>query len=689
MGSTNESAAANGLIAVLFITRSRPGPRLNFHYPARPQWPIPVKSRKERNANSGSDSESDLAADEALQHKSTKDTVPSPEPPVEVFQPAAGLESGSLASKVDTTPARLLGYSVENLERLLAPGKWSDRKKFEVCLDGLTLLGHPVYAGQDGKWSADGKDSQVIDKHPGHALPETVDEENEDGDSTEMDNDVDAQEEYQGTTTTAKITITAPEDAKSSHDFTHIPESLDSQNGVSLATSLNSASTTSGVIHDRMTMFHVVFVVAANKAKATADLYRHVARKLGKALYYCQKQTNYVSTESRTIMTLKMKAKIERLSTDALYAQMLETSQLAWALKEVFDSISVGRIASIRLDGSEISLQIPLPGTESHLDGESVLGAHSGILLLEDKETLLRELTTGDTSPLAFFIREHTPTKTLQKHAVNLGLPVADLLYLARHLIKWRKAKAITPLNQRNYYVVSPEAPIQRVYDLMPEYATRFAALPSLPQMLKILSGKPIKYVMLMPSRDHRGPYMSILAYLVRHGFVVQLKTFAWLQCPKDLRNSVAATPRKAATPKSLLSPHLRAMDDDTASVNSDRTAIPHAILSERFKSRSRRSSTGTQETAVKDSPAGAVSGPLIIVNPGSPTHVESDAIDRIQVAISDEEVQRLVPSILPYLDGEKVLEELAPREGLKRSHVERALEVLEREGFLLTFRRI
>jgi hypothetical protein len=53
--------------------------------------------------------------------------------------------------------------------------------------------------------------------------------------------------------------------------------------------------------------------------------------------------------------------------------------------------------------------------------------------------------------------------------------------------------------------------------------------------MLAMLGGgRPLKFGALIQSRDHRVPYMEILAWLVRHELVAQLKTVGWLQCPEE-----------------------------------------------------------------------------------------------------------------------------------------------------------
>jgi len=443
---------------------------------------------------------------------------------------------------------------------------------------------------------------------------------------------------------------------------------------------MNSTSTTSNVmLGEQMAMFNVVFVLSTTSQDEIKAMYQHVVKKLSKALQYCQKQSGYVAVQSRRLLALKAKAKQDRTDSDTGFSSMYESSELAWALKELYEKLSAGDVAGFRLNGMETSLQIPLPGMSN--DREEELNPHSGLLLLDEKDILLYELSHPDASPLAYFIREHLPTKSFQKSAARLNIPVHDAIYLARHLIKWRKARVIAPLHARNIYVVSPDAPMDKLADLIPEYARQFAALPSLPQMLKMLGGKPLKYGLLIPSRDHRMPYMDILAYLLRHGFVRQLKTYGWLQSsgPGAVDGWQPAVTQSKLRPsgQSLLSPHLRPVEDDNVSVSSERTAIPLSVIREE------------REAHGVDDPDSPVHTAGVILDPASPTGEERERCEVIQASIEDVELQSRLPQFLPYLDGEHTFEDIAAKEGFKRARVEDWFAELERQGYLLTFQSL
>ena len=619
MATNTPTKKSSNLLAIFLITRSRPGPKLVFHYPPNPAVPADDDdSDSEQDDDQAAGNRGRGASDSTVRH------VLSGRPDVDLEDP---LE-------------RVLGHGTETLERFLTPGRWSDGKKFEVCLDGVTFVGLPVYGGEDGTWGKKAKDGEGK-VAPMPALSKEA-----------------SFEELEGGV--AGVKIPAPQ----SRDFTHAPDSLDSKAAASFGTSVGSASTASGVVAEQMTMFHVVFALSAG-ALEPDQVFGRLARPLSKAMKYCQKQTNYVAAESRKMLALKTKAKVEKMSGMTLWTQMPEYSELAWALKEIYTQISVGEIASVRLDGNELSLQVP----QTHTSSEVSL--QSAILLLEDKDTLLHNVPNNDppTQALAYFIREHTPTKSLAKHATNLSLPPKTVLHLARHLVHWRKARPIAPLHPRNTYIIQTEAP--PLHQLSDDYARRFPALPSLEAMLRMLGGRPVKYGLLIQSRDHRAAYMEILAWLVRWGLVVQLRAFGWLR--RRPREGDEDEERwKPTSVVGLLGARLRSRSRDGDGEDSDRasedTAVPfHA--SEHPEIDSEGADTG------------------LITDPLHPSPREKAVLKRMSTSLDDVEFEARFPSLLKYFDGEHAFEEIAGEEGLKRAKVEEWIGGLEKRGWLRVVR--
>ncbi|KAK4635141.1 Nitrogen permease regulator 3 [Fulvia fulva] len=644
----SDATNAIGLVAVLLLIRSRSGPRLVFHHPeeAQPTFPARQAQRSDTDDSSSETDDDNDASDRKAARTSAK-----------VDGNEDGHANGRLGSE------SVFGHSIDSLEKLLSPGRWCDRKKFEIRINRLTFVGHPVYSLEDGAWTAKDKSAKDARK-----AKETTNREYAD---------------YHMYLNPESLANTPPHlgpmrDAE--RDFTHMPDSFDSQTIDKLGTSADSHATVSsgGQAAEQLSLFHVVFVLSSHdheRQQRANAVYNDLAKVLSRALHYCQKQANYVSNESRRLLALRAKAKQNHWPLPELRKQLIETSELAWALKEIFEHVSTGAIAAVRLNGMEMSLHVD-GSNDARTDGSNDdLDSLCALLLLERKETLLQELSHPDAAPLAHFVREHMATKSLQKNANRLGVPIKDVLFLAQHLLKWRKARLITPLHQRNTYVVSPSAPLNQLSRLGEEYAKAYPTLPSLPNMLKILSGKPIKYGLLIPSRDHRVAYMDILSFLARHRLVVQLKTCGWLRIPKDLakqtRLSGIDPNRRPVSVRSLLSPHLRPMEDDLESVSSDRTAIALST-----NKNMKRPGQGTATTSV------------LITDPAYPTEEQARLLEALQDRL-DHELAEHFSSFLHLLDGEHAFEDIAARIGVKRVKVEEWLADFETRGWLMSVRYI
>ena len=258
--------------------------------------------------------------------------------------------------------------------------------------------------------------------------------------------------------------------------------------------------------------------------------------------------------------------------------EIIAVSPLAKSIAIIYDSISNCKIARVHLDATfDTSFQIPQaistpyiptamepqrPGlwltTANVVDDDETdtnFTQHSALLLLEDTETLVKELE-GDAkesaTPLAFYIRNVTPTKSLQKLSIRHSILAQDIEYIAGHLVYWRRARLIPPLHRRDTYIVSPNADMRALASAIPAYAARFPTFPSLPKMLNWLSGPPRPYGTCIPSRDHTQAYMEILAWLMRGGWVTQLRTFAWVRVSAEIKAEVAATMEREAVMKKI-----------------------------------------------------------------------------------------------------------------------------------------
>jgi hypothetical protein len=679
---------------------------------------------------------------------------------------------------------KLLGYPVEGLEMMLSPPSSMHKKRFEVMLDDLVFLGYPIFVRDDGTWkkkktkrraaTQDGKSSQGGNEaDDDEANDSGSDNENEDGEEGTAGNEM----------FSPPLSPLTPRRPPENGD---LPRSYKSEAAMSEAASETGSANSN---QDDMTMFHVVFVMnppALEYHIRLQEMYDNVVKKTAKALRYEQARSNAVYQDAKKMQSLKAQAKENKTPMSVLWPNLISSCSLAKAIAILYTSIASNKIAHISIgEGFEASIQIPqaistpyvptptepqLPGlwltTANSLsdDGQS-LSPHAALLLLEDKDVMLKDIE-GDGkelgSPLAFFIRELTPTKSLTKLSTALSLPLSDVQFLARHLIYWRRARAIPPLHIRDTYIVSPNCDMRQLTKAMPLYAQRFSALPSLPKMLQNLSGKPIQYGFLIPSKDHKPAYMDILAWLLRGGWVTQLRTFAWVKVspavkaavaikmrqdfedkmakrppsafsktsaaansrvssnsaesrrvsedPFDAISEVASSRLSISSSAQLLSPTLSRSASDAGSNGSGRTAIPppagpqradtspnlHAtrelapsppsILSNSSVS-GHEDDNSTIHSAALPSTDPSTYEQTLVLSPHKASTEESRWLAYIGQHLMDEEIKEYWGVLVKHFDGKRAMEEIAAREGLKRSKVQGLLQKLEQEGVLYVVR--
>ena len=483
----------------------------------------------------------------------------------------------------------VLGFKVDALEKMLCPSNAFKKKRFELGVESIVFVGAPVYVRDDGLWKKGRRRKKQKPLDPDLLANLKLEEEEEESKSSVKGSD---------------STVMEPFDHPQGFEpgYGHGLMSGAASGAVSEAGSdTRTNSTTENAVPD-MTMFNVVFVLnppALEYQLRVQEMYDNVARKYAKALKYEQARSQYVWKESKNIIDIKQRAKENSDSISATWRKIVNTSPLAKSIAIMFDAISNDKIAHVHFDATfSTSFQIPqrdsipylpsvlepqMPGlwlTTSNViiddDNEAPMTQHAALLLLEDAETLVKELegdAKGNATALAFYIRAIIPTKSLIKISIKHNILPRDMEYIARHLVYWRRARLIAPLHPRDTYIVSPNADMSALQAAIPSYAARFPTVPSLPKMLSNLSGTPKPFRKFIPTNEHREPYMEILAWLMRGGWVTQLRTFAWVRVPASIKAVVAQEMAQEASIKKAEEARREVSDTDsiTESLLSDK----------------------------------------------------------------------------------------------------------------------
>lgn len=718
--STITNSGSPSLLAILLVTQGRTGSgaQLIFHYPPEPlaaarAASISQDAHDDEAESSSSDSESSSEEEdfELFTKRINSGLAASQEVRSQHSDEEEDHYSTKRAAKDkgDWKPSwePLLGLGEDGLVSLLAPGRAWHKRRFELGINDMVFLGRPVYAREDGFWRRP-KPKKV--NHP--------------------EDDEDQQ--------TSETAVSDSGDEDSANDLQDAPVQRKSMKDRSREPSKS-----------QLTMFHLVFVMDPPPLEHTVrvkEMYDNVVRKFSKVLKYEQSHYDYVWKQSELLQSIKSAHIHQKSPTAALYTEMARRSSLASAIAKIFDNISASRIAAVSLSpNTSISLQIPpvtstsyLPSlsepplepglwlttatdpisTASDIDSAAFTGAlqlskNFTLLLKSNPQKILKDIQAAGgplAIPLTSFVAQSKPTKSFYKMSIASQTPLTDIQHLARHLVYWRRAIAIPPLHQRDTYIVSPNADMSKLVSACKTYESTFPMMPSLPKMLNSLSGTPIPYGSLIPSSDHKEEYYRVLAWLMRDGWVTQLRTFAYVRVDPEVKKAVREKDREESrgvkTPIEKKSPYLNENEKELSRSFSSSAAQTHphtpgqvgnstfspfkrpSVISR--PSSDGRQSISTDHTSIRGrQPTHNPKAASLILSPPRASLEESRWLDCIASRftastdssrtdlsstsssdVESAEIRRHWPQFVKYFNGTEALQRIAVREGLKRKFV-------------------
>ena len=703
------------LVAVLLIVRTTSDPYIVFHYPPRPGQDnsrfknlFKDNALEDESTSSSSGDESTESATEAtkLQSESEVDGNKDSLPDGDGFGSASPDKSDPLQPEHKWDD--LFGFQASILAKLLTPAITGHKQRFEVGLGDKVMLGRPVFAGSDGTWKS-------VKKHRRSSSRSNVTGEKANkyrGDlkkTRAKRRDVEDQDSTRDSTQEASI-----EDQSDPHEETQTLKNESESNPTvqkneDLTPKKDSKIVFSKAAKKPLVMFHVVHVLQPPPLEyhiRVGEMYNHIVRKFSKALKWEQSRSNYVASEVALISSVRKAAR--RMSSEEpplgkIYHDLIAQSSLARAIATLYNSVSNLRIAHLSLTPSlSLSLKIPIPTSISMLptplspqlpglwlttadsmprddDVQTTgtqLGSHFTLLLLADLNSILSDVNAGSSpfaDALTDYLRVSKPTKSFYQISQSSGISLSDIQQLAYHLIYWRRARAIPPLHQRDTYIVSPNADMRKLSAAASTFSKVFPTLPSLPYILSILSSRIRPYSNMIPSKDHKEAYMEILAWLMRGGWVTQLRTFAWVRIPGHIKESVEKQKPSGGSersPGSSVKDGTEDSTDESDHASSSHLDVPHTY------SRSASPSSSTHTTLPFPQPSHH--SPSLLPNPSLASDLPSrhlHAISNLILETQGKESQSAWTKSLKYFDGRHALETIPVREGWKRKKAKEWLD--------------
>ncbi|KAG6154602.1 hypothetical protein E4U34_001300 [Claviceps purpurea] len=730
----------NFLAVALVINRSRDGPAFVFHYPPDVQ---PAANQPERLVHSGGAQEDILlerlgqplgggssSADGASRQRHRHDDYWM-----------AGTGSPPLPWE------RVAGFPTRDLASILTPARSYDKKLFQLSLDPIHCISYPIHVPEDGKWKRNKKIHKANKLNRANKTNKTS-KANKAGKTSRTN-------KANKTSKTSKASK-ASKSSRHTADHQLAPHEAETPTP-SIFLSADAAKDKDpkkdGADDEKrssMTMFNLVFILNPRKSegKALVDaLYPNVVKKVNKALKYSQYQYDFVWKESKRILSAKDRAREERKPMAALWKELIQTSSLASSLHDIYEAVCLNKIATLHLETPAgiltPSFQIPAPFFVSdipsehdnspqrglwlttansflrreQLDNVEFLDKNFALLLLEDEKKIIAELEADQdttTPSMVEFARLAKPTMSFHQVCQSKVLTPSQVREYAQHFIFWRRAIAVPPLHDRDVYIVSPNCDVSRLPQDTVEWQRAFPQAPTLPNFLSELSQAPRPFKSFCPSKPQRPLYLSMLAWLLRGGWVTQLCTFAYVVVWPEILYEVAyemeaeelaaAAAEEArsrqydddASSSSFSSPAFAAAKHHASSLSLDAAIAPSSSPSptpvevaaeqarlERIALKASREAANkataharkipplaTPHPSLNDSPHLAGLTPHIILDAKRTTGRESRYLATIAGRFRDEKLRGAWHTMCRYFDGANALERIALQEGMRKKDV-------------------
>lgn len=412
-----------------------------------------------------------------------------------------------------------------------------------------------------------------------------------------------------------------------------------------------------------------------------------------------------------------------------LWKEILVDSTLACAIRDLYRAVSNNKIATLHFPPTiDLSVQVPVPSIISSLpsfdekgmpgllvtsanplineageEDAGFLNKHFALLLMDNEHKVISQIQADmpdpdSAAPLIECIKLCKATLSFAQVAQTHNVDVNSLLVIAQHLIFWRRAIAYPPLHSRNEYIVSPNCDSRKLPAASIAWKKAFPLAPPLPSFLAGLVA-PRMYKTFAPSKDHRPTYLEMLAWLIRGGWVTQLRTFAWILVWPEIVYEVkyklkeeeleeAKNPTKSHS--GFSEPSESADDSNTSTSGSIDPDVPLTTEQLAENARLQRVAEKKAKLALEDAVAFAKMPkpvvtdcvsinqadhldevePYIIKDPHKVSNEESLYIKAIGERVTDPKIKEWWPKLVKYFNGKQALEEIALIENMKRKEM-------------------
>jgi hypothetical protein len=203
--------------------------------------------------------------------------------------------------------------------------------------------------------------------------------------------------------------------------------------------------------------FNIVFVFDADRiSDELAELYWQALATLSRAIISEEERVSYLSTQVETI----------------LLSSATADSNLISILTATYDRLRDPDSGGVSLYVNDAVL-IHI-GVMPFSSAPSPPSGYQSLLLTCDMDELQKSLPVDSASNVRRVIDSAEPSRTIKDHMVELGLPISTVQRISQHLVYWKKAKIVHPLNKRIVLALSATGSVVPAPDLVSAFSERF-----------------------------------------------------------------------------------------------------------------------------------------------------------------------------------------------------------------------
>ncbi|KAJ7650396.1 nitrogen permease regulator of amino acid transport activity 3-domain-containing protein [Roridomyces roridus] len=630
------------------------------------------------------------------------------------FSSAGSPSSSGRDSPKDIEYEHLFGYSSEFLANLLCPQRSMCHQKFELLVDDLAFIGHPVSAEEDGAW----RFKQEKPK-PAHGRGDRGRE--------------------------ARVRKDSQTDRESSASPPR-PASSEKQPATWLQ------------------RFHFVLVLdlpdpsssaSGNVTKYFDIIYEQIAFPVAAVLFQGQVLSNFVEQECDILGSLKDSCSAKGNEFSSYMIQALEASSIAPAMKTLYEAIKSSSVAYMTLHDLPLELQLPpyldvLLHSEEEQEADLLapsddddyqvwgqemsfgyrlpsLTAWKSLILLDDGPedvdpyANLRTslIGTGDRTlvdGLIKFLETATMSLSLAEMASLLDWDLETQVFpTVRWLVHHRRAKVVDMVHSGLKTVFTLPAQFDApLSELTAEFNKQFArsGVPPLPRLLVAISTSSSKendthfFASVVKTKELLPLYRDVVLWMLKRDMLITLHLRIRIVAPVHLKERVRharskkGSGRKHSKLRNQLDPSGEVFPQEIAwlslspksmrrharlpSVGGSRNSrLSELILDESGDSDSRREEENGESQDELENGSEDENEASMINDPGRATPLQRRWLSAMSDG-KDPVIARRFEQINQYFDGKKTDDEILYRADMNRRELREVL--LEYNDYLLTF---